>query len=125
MKYIIDSYAWIEYLEGSKAGEKVNQIINSDNEIYILPITIAELVSKAKRRNSNHQLMYESVIKSKILNISPKIAREAGLLHAEMRKKFDQFGIVDAILISTAKEIKAKIITGDNHFKQFKEAIII
>ena len=51
MKYIIDSYAWVEYLEGSKLGEKVREIINDkDKEIFSLNLTIAEIVSKVKRK---------------------------------------------------------------------------
>ena len=123
MNYIIDAYAWIEYLEGSKKGEKVNEILNSKNEIFVLPITISEVVSKVKRRNGNYELAYGALIKrAKIINQTPKIAKESGLIHAEMRKEFDQFGIVDAILISTARSINAKVLTGDHHFKDFKEA---
>ena len=51
MKYIIDSYAWVEYLEGSKLGEKVREIINDkDKEIFSLNLTIAEIVSKKEKK---------------------------------------------------------------------------
>lgn len=126
MSYLFDAYAWIEYLQGSSKGEKVNDFLNSGEEIFVLPITIAEVVSKTKRMESNAELAYKVIIsKSKILDLTPKIAKEAGLLQAQMRKKYPQFGIVDAILIETAKSTGTKIITGDHHFKDFKEAIII
>lgn len=126
MKYIIDAYSWIEYLNGSEKGEKVNNILNSDNEIFVLSITIAEVISKVKRNGKDEKIAYESIIKrAKIIETIPRIAKEAGLLHAEMRKKFSQFGIVDALLIKTAKNIQAKILTGDNHFKDFPEAIML
>ena len=126
MKYLIDAYAWIEYLEGSSKGEKVSNIIEENNEIFILPITIAEVVSKVKRKNGNHELAYNVLIsKSKIIEMTPKISRNSGILHAETRKKSSRFGIVDATIIETAKIIDAKIITGDPHFKESKEAIII
>jgi len=32
MKYIIDSYAWIEYFMGTKAGEKAKPIIEGLEE---------------------------------------------------------------------------------------------
>lgn len=126
MKYIIDAHSWIEYLEGSSKGEKVNKILQSENEIFVLPITIAEVVSKTKRKNSNSELAYKIIISnSKIMESTPKIAKQAGLLHAQMRKKYPQFGIVDAILIETAKATNSKVLTGDNHFKDLKEAIMI
>src|SRR3989344_3955606 len=111
MKYLIDAYAWVEYLEGSSKGEKVNKILVDQNEILVLPITIAEVVSKVQRKNSKPEIAYQSMIsKSKIITMTPKIAKEAGLLHAKMRKKYNQFGIVDAIIIETAKTINAKIL---------------
>ena len=56
MKYIIDSFAWIEYLEGSKLGEKVREaILNKGNEIFSLNLCIAEVVSKAKRKKLDVQ----------------------------------------------------------------------
>lgn len=126
MKYIIDAFSWIEYLEGSERGKKVHEILNSDSENFVLLITIAEVISKVKRKEGNFKLAYDSIISnSQIANISPRIAKEAGLLHAEYRMKMQQFGIVDAILITTAKYLGAKVLTGDAHFKSFKEAVII
>ena len=126
MKYLVDAHSWIEYLEGSVKGAKVNEFLTSDNEILVMPITISEVVSKTKRKDSNFELAYKVILSNaKIIEMTPKIAKNAGLLHAEMRKKHEQFGIVDAIIIETAKSINAKILTGDNHFKEFKEAIII
>ena len=126
MRYIIDAYSWIEYLEGGEKGEKVHKILKSDNEIFVLPITIAEVISKVKRSKKNTQLAYESIIsKAKIINSTPKIAKEAGLLHAEKRKKVPQFGIVDAFLVILARITGAKVLTGDNHFKGFKEATFL
>ncbi|MEK6847078.1 MAG: PIN domain-containing protein [Nanoarchaeota archaeon] len=126
MKCLIDAYGWIEYLEGSSKGEKVNKFLEGENEIFVLPITIAEVVSKVKRKEGNSELAYNVIIsRAKIIEMTPKVAKSSGLLHAEMRKKYPQFGIVDTALIETAKIINAKIITGDNHFKSFKEAIII
>lgn len=126
MKYIIDAFAWIEYLEGSEKGKKVYEILNSASENFVLLITIAEVISKVKRKGGNFKLAYDSMISNcKIANISPQIVKEAGLLHAEQRKKVPQFGIVDALLLITARYSGAKVLTGDAHFKSFKEAIIL
>ncbi len=126
MKYLIDSSAWIEYLEGSLSGEMVNKILKEQNEIYTTSLNIAEVVSKVKRKRGNSELAYEAIIKnSEITNITPKIAHEAGLLHASMKNKILGFSLADALIIKSAQNIKATILTTDNHFKQFKEAIII
>jgi len=126
MKYIVDAYAWIEYLEGSKLGEKVRELILSNNEILSLNVTVAEIISKVKRKESNVELAYKAVtINSKIIEITPETAKNAGLFHVEIRKKIKNFGLVDAIILMVAREKRAKILTGDFHFRGFKEAVFI
>ena len=126
MKLLVDAHSWIEYLEGSSSGEKLSKLLNEENEIYVLSITISEVVSKVKRSDKDSELAYDSIIKnSRILELTPRIAKEAGILHADIRKKNSSFGIVDSLLISSAKSINAKVVTGDRHFKQFNNVIII
>lgn len=126
MKYIIDSSAWIEYFQGSEKGEKVNGILMSDNEILTLALNIAEVISYIERNKGNFEAAYNSMIKnSALFNITPKIAKEAGLLHAQMKRAIKRFGLADAILITSSKALSANLITGDSHFKSFKEAILI
>ena len=126
MKYIVDSSAWIEYLEGSEKGEKISNILNQNNEIFILSLNIAEVVSRIKRKKSNFNLAYETLItKAKLLNLTPKIAKEAGILHGEIKPKVKSFSLADALIIKSAEAISAKIITTDYHFKSFKEVVLI
>ena len=126
MKYIIDSSAWIEYLEGSEKGEKVSNILKKENEIFILPLNIGEVVSKVKRKDKNVEIAYRVLIsRSNIIEITPKIAKESGLLHAKLRQKGSSISLADTMIIKTAQYLKTKIITTDNHFKDFKEAIIL
>jgi len=83
-------------------------------------------VSKIKRKKSDPETAYNSIItNARIVETTPKIVKQAGLFHAQIRKKMHAFGIVDSILLTTAKAIGAKIVTGDNHFKGFKEVIIL
>ncbi len=126
MKYLIDSSAWIEYLEGSEAGEKVHKILKENNEIFIVSIIIAEVISKVKRKGLNTELAYESIIKnSNILDLSPKICKEAGLLHAELKNKQRSLSLADALIITSTRKLNAKLITKDADFKPFSNVIII
>jgi len=126
MRYIIDSYAWIEYLNGSSIGEKVMKILRGDNEIYSLNLIIAEVISMIKRNNSNVDIAYRAItLNSKIAEVSSEIAKEAGLFHAETKKKIKNFGLVDSLIYAVARKLNAKILTGDEHFKEFKEAVMI
>lgn len=127
MKYVIDSHAWIEYFVGSWRGNEVKKILESNkNDIFTSIITIAEVVSVTKRENRDAEEKYNDIINlSKIYFISLEFAKEAGILHAELRKKIKDFGLADAFILLTARKLNAKILTGDPHFKGFKEAMLI
>lgn len=126
MKYIIDTSAWIEYLNGSKSGESVNKILKEDNEIYVISLIISEVISKVKRKAGNVDLAYDCLIKnSRIFDITPKISKRIGILHAQIKNKLPNFSLADASIVCSAETINAKIVTKDTHFKGFKETILI
>ena len=126
MKYIIDSYAWIEYLNGSILGEKVKKILEGNNEVFSLNLTISEVISRVKRKGGNIEIVYAAITSnSKVVEITPKIAKKAGEFHAEIRKKIKDFGLADSLILMLARELNAKIVTGDEHFRKFKEAFFI
>jgi hypothetical protein len=42
-----------------------------------------------------------------------------------MKKKAKGWGLADSIVLCTAKSIKGKVVTGDEHFRELKEVIFI
>ena len=127
MRYVIDATAWIEYFIGSERGKKVKEILDSnENEIFSSIITLTEVVSVTKRENRDAEEKYRDVLNlSNMHFINLELAKEAGILHAEIKKKIKDFGLADVFVLLTARKLGAKIITGDPHFKTFKEAILI
>ena len=97
-----------------------------EGEIFSLSLIIAEVISKIKRSGKDFNLAYKIITSnSKVLEISPQIAKESGLLHAEIKKNKANFGLIDAIILVSARMLKANLVTQDGHFKGFKEAILI
>lgn len=127
MNLVIDAYAWIEYFIESDKGKKVKKFVESpENEVFTSIITIAEVCSISKRENRDVELGYNTITNlSNIHFINLELAKEAGILHAEIRKKIKDFGLADIFVLLAARKLSAKIITGDPHFKGFKEAILI
>lgn len=125
MNYFIDSSAWIEYLNGNFNGEKVNEIIkDEDNEVFVIPEIISEVIRYVARKG-NKETAYESIIKnSKMFNLTPRIAKDAGLLFAE-KKRFHNFPLIDSLIICSAESINAKIVTKDMHFSSFKNIVLL
>jgi predicted nucleic acid-binding protein len=125
-KYVIDAYAWIEYLDGSEAGNKVRVLLEKADEICTCAMTIAEVVSKVARKGKDVQVAYDVVLSnSQIVNVDEELSLQAGLLHFEMRKTLKDFGLADAYVLATARKQKSKVLTGDAHFKNVKEAVLI
>ena len=126
-KYVIDAHAWIEYFVASERGKEVREILeNEQNEIFTSSLTIAEVMSVTKREGRDFDATCENIIiNSKIIDISLEFCKGAGLLHAEIRGKIRDFGLADAFVLLAARKLGAKILTGDPHFKGFKEAVLI
>jgi predicted nucleic acid-binding protein len=125
--YVIDAYAWIEYLIGTDTGAKVKTILENENTgIYTSAVTLAEVISKAAREGGNTETVYKILItNSDIIDVDDQLSKETGIIHAEMRKTKKDFGLADAYVLATARKLKTKILSGDPHFKGVKEAIII
>ena len=125
MNYLLDSSAWIEYFEGSSEGEKVSAILRKEN-VCSINLIIAEIVSKFKRKGMDFDQAYRILLSnSVIVELTPEIAKEAGLLHADVKKKIRNFGLADAIILTIARKLKVKVVTGDKHFKDFKETVLL
>lgn len=125
-KYVIDSYAWIEYFKGSKSGEKVKKFI--EKNLCITPsVVIAELSAKYHRENWTFwEEDYQFILaNSLIVDLTHEIAKLAGKTRQEMRKFVKDFGLVDAIILETARVNNLKVITGDRHFKEVKDTVFI
>jgi predicted nucleic acid-binding protein len=126
-KYIVDAWAWIEYFRGSEYGAKLNNILeDSATEVYTCAITVAEVISKTARDGRDVEAAYDMILSNaQITKIDEQISKQAGLVHSKMRQTTKDFGIADAYILATASKLKAKIITGDPHFKGLENAIMI
>lgn len=126
-KYIIDAYAWIEYLDGSEKGKKFGKIIEDNNkELFTSSATVGEIISKTLRGNRDVKVALTHINNlSTVLNITQEISILAGQIHFEAKKKNKEFWMLDAFVAATAKKINAKILTGDEDFKSFKDAVFI
>jgi len=118
-RLMFDSSAWIEHFEGSKIGEKVGELISDDsNEIMTPNIVALEVISKLIRKNM-HPGLAKQAIQDNCIPVEENMEDyfEIGELHAELRKKFQNISMSDAIIIFLAKKHNATIVTKDFHMK--------
>ena len=124
---MVDAWAWVEYLIGSEFGTKLKEVLDEDSsEVYTCAITLAEVISKVAREGRDVEAAYTMLLSnSQVINVNEELSKHAGLLHCEMRRSLKDFGLADAYVLATARKLKAKVLTGDMHFKGVKEAVLM
>ncbi len=131
-KYVIDAYAWIEYFKASKYGENAKKYIESKSAITPT-IVVAEVSRKLQKEINLGNETSEGRLKrlefirasSQIIALDFETAAEAGKTNVNIRTKAKDFGLADSIIMCTAKQIKGKVVTGDEHFRNLDETIFI
>lgn len=123
MTVLIDSWAWIEYLRGSKPGEKVKEYVEDEVDVVVSTINIAE-VYRWILRYYDERVAEEIRIaigeRSMIIEVSEEIAVQAAHI------KHDKgWGLGDSIIYATAKREGAKVLTGDPDFKGLDDVIFL
>ncbi len=122
--YVIDTFSWIEYFTGSRAGEKSKQYIEG-GEALTPTIVIAEFTDKYVRENLDpHQRLRFMKTVSEVVPLDDETAELAGRISAERREKVKRWGLVDSIILATARTRSMKVVTGDEHFRDLTEAIM-
>lgn len=129
-KYVIDAYAWIEYFRASKLGEIAKEYIESD-DAATPTIVVAEISRKLQREIELNNETLEGRLKrlefirakSRIIDLDFETAAEAGKIDVEMKKKVKGWGLVDSIILCTARNAKGKVVTGDEHFRGLEETV--
>lgn len=114
---LLDTYAWVEFFNGTEKGARVKGILEKET-CFTSAICLAELSEWIERENLNRaRKMKEVKNLSSIIELDNETLELAGILKVEKRKKTKGFGMVDAIILATAKQYGLKIVTGDKHFK--------
>ncbi|MGD0804584.1 MAG: PIN domain-containing protein [Candidatus Bathyarchaeia archaeon] len=123
---VSDAYAWVEYLDGTKRGEKLRDLLEGGAEIYTSAVTVAEVVSRAARTKRGPETA-RAIIggNSTVVEADEQLSYDAGMMHAEVRQTIRDFGLADAYVLATARKLGARVLTGDPHFKDIGDAIMI
>jgi len=125
--FVIDAYAWIEYLDGSARGTFVRNIIeNANNKIYTCAVTVAEVVSKFIRRGYDPETAFSAITtNSTIIKADENLSKTAGETHAKIKSQIRDFGLADAYVLACALKHRTKVLTGDPHFKGIPEVVTV
>lgn len=124
MNVVFDTYAWIEYFLGSEQGKIAESYIK---EGVITPfIILLELSYRADKEGWNFKRYLDFMkANSKITSVTEEFVLKFGQVYNKVKKDVPGIGIADAIVLLTALEQDAKILTGDEHFKNLPQTIFL
>jgi len=131
-RHVIDAYAWIEYFKASRSGENARKYIEG-KDAATPTIVVAEVSRKLQgeinlgNETSEGRLKRLEFIRatSQIVGLDFETAVEAGKTNLVLRREAKGWGLADSIIFCTARNAKAKVITGDEHFRNLEEAVFI
>jgi predicted nucleic acid-binding protein len=112
---LIDSWAWIEYFQGSETGRRVRDYLEDDPELIVSSINISEVYRWILRfYDENAAESKREAIKERcvVVDVDEMIAVAA----AKIKHQFG-WGLGDSIVYATARQLGAEVLTGDSDFK--------
>ena len=125
MAIIFDTYAWIEFFNGTEKGKIVRKYLNEE-DILTPFIVLLELSYKAEKEgwNLKEHLNYIKT-NSQIVGVNEKFILTFGKFYNTIRKKIKKIGITDVIILHTSILNDAKVLTGDKHFEKTGRAVLL
>lgn len=125
MIIVFDTSAWIEYFLDSKNAGIVEKYLN-ENEIITPSIVLLELSYRADREKWNFKDIINFVkTNSTIQELSEEFLLKFGRIYNESKKKVRDISIADCFVLTCAKLSGAQLLTLDNDFSRFEEAIVL
>ncbi len=114
-------------MDGTNRGARVREVIEDPhNACTTSVVTLAEVVSKFIRRERDPKVALKALEdNSNVQAADLALGRLAGEVHAEEKKKVKDFGLADAFVLATARSKGSKVLSGDPHFKNVPEAVMI
>ena len=114
---------------GTAAGEKVKEIIESSEHEKLTPtICLSEIYAKVLKTEGLERAEIQRAfikLRSALVSLSEDIAVESAKIDVEMKKKVKGWGLADSIVLGTARLKRAKVVTGDEHFKDLEQTVYI
>ncbi|MCX6664950.1 MAG: type II toxin-antitoxin system VapC family toxin [Euryarchaeota archaeon] len=121
MTVTFDSSAWIEYFAGTKKGKTVKEILEGNDQILTSSICLLEIKNKYIQEEQEFHDRIEFICNNSSII---EITKELALLGADMKQKHKLY-TVDALIYATAQIHRSTLLTGDAHFKNLKNVILL
>ena len=120
---MIDSWAWIEYWKGGELGKAAALFIDGEEESVVSTINLAEVYLWVARSYDETTAREKLATVEKRCHVIP-VERETALQAAKI-KRSERLGLADSLILATARQAGAKVVTGDSDMKGFGDVIFL
>ena len=123
---ILDTSAWVEFIEGTKRGQEVKAVLERE-ENFTSIVTISEITQWCLRNGRENVAATIDEVKriSQILPLTETISIGAGKLNHERKKAGKKWGMIDSMIVATAQAYDLRILTKDYAFRDLPVAQIL
>jgi len=121
---LVDSCGWIEYFgEGPLADQYAEFIEKTEKRQIVTPtIVVYEVYKKIKHRNGEEKALeaYAQISLTRVVELTSSLSLKAADISINTG-----VAMADAIVIATANDYDAQILTSDQHFKNITKVKLI
>jgi predicted nucleic acid-binding protein len=129
---IVDSFAWIEFLGGTSLEPAVRKELAAAEVVVTPDLVLAEVARKLARDGVSRPVALRKLgdisTLSEVTPIGLEIALGVAEADDDLRRSaksrgIERPGLADAVILSTTRTLRGKVLTGDGHFHGFPETI--
>ena len=123
MTVLIDSWAWIEFFQGSRAGAVVMGYLGGDSDLIISTVNLAEVYRWILRyydESSAEKKREAMKERCTLIDVDEEIAVQAARIRNQLN-----WGLGDSIVYATARREAARVLTGDSDFRGQDDVIFL
>jgi len=120
---LVDSWAWIEYWSGAAHSDEAAAYIEGEEEAVVSAINLAEIyhwVLLHYDEKTAEEWLATVKRRCFVVPVGEEIAVEAARIRHRTKT-----ALADSIILATAEEAGARILTGDPNFKAMRGVIYI
>ncbi len=123
---LLDTSAVVAILTSKKAADRIGKEVG-DSQLYVSHIQLAELADWATRSGAPAAERVDALEQmASVAPLTKEICLEAAAIKFTKRKKgFSGFGIVDGIVLATARSLGQSLITFDADFAGEEDCVVL
>lgn len=123
---LLDTSALVAIFTSKKAADRIGKQV-ADTQLYVSQIQLAELADWAARSGAPAVERVEAVEQmASVAPLTKEICLEAATIKlAKRRKGLSEFGIIDGIILATARTLGQGLLTFDADFADEKDCLVL